>query len=813
MTGLTSNCDRDYPAGKHAASPLEFPVIPMPVALITDSSGFEWLDLVILLGLLLVIWLGGCFLFWAFPASFGKLFYWVWTHTIYRIRVVGLENLPKTGPAILVSNHVSYVDWILISAACPRVVRFIAWEGYWQNPILRFFLSLNRTIPIEGRKPTLYRLRAAFDKVKQALDQGDVVVLFPEGRLTRTGSLRPFHRGLEMLERTVKAPIVPVGLFNVWGSVFSYSRGKTLWKWPEAPPRRIGVAFGTPLPPETPVVEVRRHVQRAIAKAAKEANHWGRGPHRLFVRTAAKYPLRSCYIDPVNKRELNYGKALAGAWMLRNWLRARLGPEKIVGLWLPTSVGGALANVALTFLGKVTVNLNYTASVESIRSAIKQTGIRQVLTSKLFIRKVPLEIPYHEGAPEGDTVQIIYLEDALPQIKTWQRVLAFLQVLLLPGWFLEYVSLGLGKHKFDDLLTIIFSSGSTGEPKGIMLSHRNIASNIDSVKTAIDLNRFDRVLAVLPFFHSFGYTVLLWGPVSIGASAVYYPDPREAKIVGELCRTHRCNLMISTATFLRFYLKRCETEDFATLRLLVCGAEKLPTSLAEEFRAKFGLLPLEGYGCTELSPVASSNVPDREIKGVKQIGNKPGTVGQPLPGVAAKTVDPDTLNELPQGEEGLLMITGGNVMVGYLNRPDLTEKAIRDGWYNTGDMARIDEDGFITITGRLSRFAKIAGEMVPLEMVEEEMHAALETSDRILAVTSVPDPAKGERLIVLYVALPVPVRQLIQRTGDRNLPNLWIPKERDFFQVTELPLLGTGKLNLKLVKEMAIEVTQRSTDG
>jgi acyl-[acyl-carrier-protein]-phospholipid O-acyltransferase/long-chain-fatty-acid--[acyl-carrier-protein] ligase len=747
---------------------------------------------------------------WIWPHPVLKWWWGVVTLTFWRVRPWGLKNIPETGPAVLVSNHVSYLDWMFIFAACPRRVRILVWSGYRRNPIWRFFIAWGRAIPIDNRNPTISNVRDVFAKARTVLAEGDLVLFFAESRLTRTGFMRPFHRGLEYVAREANVPIIPVCILNAWGSVFSYAHGKIVWKWPGPFPRRVAVGFGPPLPPTTEAAVVRQHVQRVGAMLAREANYWSRPAHRTFVRVAARRPLRSCFIDPMNKRELNYGKALAGVWVLRNWLKPRLGPEPMIGLWIPTSVGGALANVACTFLGKATANLNYTASPEAIRSAIRQAGIRQVLSSKMFVRKVPFDVPSHEAAPEGDKVQIIYLEDALSQIKNWMRIVAFLQVLLLPGWFLEYVLYRLGRHKMSDLISVIFTSGSTGEPKGVMLSHHNVMSNVDSVLAAVDLNKEDRALAVLPFFHSFGYTILLWGPISIGASAVYYPDPRAAKEIGALCKEYKCNLFLSTGTFLRFYLKRCEADDFRTLRLLVCGAEKLPVSLADEFKAKFGVLPLEGYGTTELSPIASSNVPEREIYGVKQIGNRPGTVGQPLPGIAAKVVDPQSYEEVPLGQEGLILITGGNVMVGYLAKPEKTAEVIRNGWYVTGDMGHLDPDGFMTLTGRLSRFAKVGGEMVPLEKVEEELHAALNSPDRVAAVTSVPDPAKGERLIVIHLAIPdVDARKLLQKLAERNLPNLWLPKERDVFQVPELPLLGTGKLDLKRVKEMALELVKR----
>ncbi len=297
--------------------------------------------------------------------------------------------------------------------------------------------------------------------------------------------------------------------------------------------------------------------------------------------------------------------------------------------------------------------------------------------------------------------------------------------------------------------------------------------------------------------------------MQIGASAVFYPDPRQAREVGELCRVHRCTGFLGTATFLRFYLRRCQPDDFRTLRLLVCGAEKLPPALAKEFEEKFGVLPMEGYGCTELSPAVAVNVTDVEVKGIKQIRNKIGTVGHPLPGIACRIVEPDTDRPLSPGSEGMLQVKGPNVMPGYLHRPDMTAKVIKDGWYTTGDMARIDDDGFITITGRLSRFAKIAGEMVPLEKVEEDMLALLGTNDRVLAVTAIADDRRGERLIVLHLpGLTIPPHEIGKKLAERGLPNLWIPGDRDYFEVKELPVLGTGKLDLRRLKEMAQEVAR-----
>jgi acyl-[acyl-carrier-protein]-phospholipid O-acyltransferase/long-chain-fatty-acid--[acyl-carrier-protein] ligase len=380
-------------------------------------------------------------------------------------------------------------------------------------------------------------------------------------------------------------------------------------------------------------------------------------------------------------------------------------------------------------------------------------------------------------------------------------------VLLLPRVVLERWVLGLGKHQPDDLLTVVFSSGSTGDPKGVMLTHRNVAANTESVIQAIDPRPKDRLLGILPFFHSFGYTVTFWVPLQVGASVVYHADPRQSRDIGELCRKHACTIFLATPTFLRLCLRRCEPGDFATLRFLWCGAEKLPPSLAQEFQEKLQVLPMEGYGCTELSPVAVVNVPDQDLDGFRQIGNKPGTIGQPLPGVAARVVDPETFAPLPPGQEGLLLIYGANVMAGYLGREQATREVIRDGWYVTGDIAKMDEDGFLTLTDRLSRFSKIGGEMVPHQKVEDEVHAILNTTERVCVVTAVPDEGKGERLVVLHVGIEV--TQVWQQLSGKGLPNLWLPRERDFYHVPELPILGTGKVDLKRCKEIALEKAGR----
>ncbi len=727
---------------------------------------------------------------------------WLLRHTLYRLDVHGAEHIPARGPVLFVSNHVSWIDAFLVLAGQRRRVRFLMWAPYAGLPGIRWIFRLMRVIPIDGTagpRAIIQALRAA----GEALAQGEAVCIFAEGGITRTGFMLPFQRGFEQIVKRSPAPIVPICLDHVWGSIFSYRGGRILWKWPARIPYRVYVSFGAPLPATANSFEVRQAIQKLSADSAiRRATH-RRPVHRQFVRMAARHPFRPCMIDPnATKPELNYAEVLTGVKILKRRLAPLLKDDAMVGLWLPPSAGGAIANICLAFLGKTSVNLNYTATASIVQSAIKQCGIKHVITSKLFAHKVAID--------PGPGVELIYLEDFRKGISKWERIRTMLPVLLLPG-FLQERLLGLRRHAHQDIATIIFSSGSTGDPKGVMLTHANIAANCESVIQAIDPTPQDRLLGILPFFHSFGYTVTLWLPLQVGAATIYYPNPLQAREIGELSKKHRATIFLSTPTFLRSYLKRCDAKDFATVRILVCGAEKLPQNIAKEFEEKFGVLPLEGYGCTELSPVACVNIPDWQEGNQRQVGHKAGTIGQPIPGVAARIVQRDTGQALPPHEEGLLQIYGANVMKGYLGRDDLTQKKIvAGGWYQTGDLAKMDEDGFITITGREERFAKVGGEMVPLEKVEEELHTALGSSERLLVVTAVPDAKKGERLVVLHSQLPISVGELWKRINERGLPNLYVPSQRDFYEVKELPILGSGKLDIRKCREKALELAGNS---
>jgi len=337
-----------------------------------------------------------------------------------------------------------------------------------------------------------------------------------------------------------------------------------------------------------------------------------------------------------------------------------------------------------------------------------------------------------------------------------------------------------------------------------MLSHHNLISNIEAVAQIFWINRSDRIVGVLPFFHSFGFTHTLWFPLVTGAGAVYHPNPMDAKSIGELVRKYRGTLLLTTPTFCAGYTRKCSAEDFASLRYVLVGAENLREPVAQAFREKFGLSPLEGYGATEMSPVIAVNVPNHEEPANLQTGGKPGTVGHPVPGVTVDVRDPDTGERLPAGREGLLLIKGPNRMLGYLGQPEKTAEVMQNGWYVTGDIGCLDDDGFIRITDRLSRFSKIAGEMVPHVKIEEAIQSIL--GDFACAVTAVPDEQKGERLVVLHTRQDLLPPELWRRLSETDLPKLWIPKRDDLHFVESLPTLGTGKIDLRQIRTMATQL-------
>lgn len=531
-------------------------------------------------------------------------------------------------------------------------------------------------------------------------------------------------------------------------------------------------------------------IQRPLSPLPKQ---WRSLAH-AFVNQARLRPSRVALRDS-SGAELTFGQTFLKAVALSRVLARNLGDEDYVGLMLPPAVPSAVANLALAFLGKIPVNLNFTTNQEIIDSAIKQCGIRKVITSNRVLEKCPLR----PNAP------LFLLEDVPPQVRLTDKLQAALIAKAAPLSMIPKLLPGMEKRNLDSLATVIFTSGSTGDPKGVMLSQRNILSNIRQIEQQVNLHDKEVILGILPFFHSFGFTVCLWTPLALGKTVVFHPNPLDARIIGKLSETHGVTMIAGTPSFTRLYIKNCPASQFKTLTHLLLGAEKLKPETYRDIKEALGIEPMEGYGTTELSPVVSVNIPtDMTLPGgLKLHGNRAGTVGVPVPGTLIKTVDPETGEDLPKGAVGVICVKGPQVMLGYLNRPEATAEVLRDGWYCTGDLGYVDPDGFLKITDRLSRFSKIAGEMVPHMGLESAIMAVAGVDEQQVAVTSVPDPKHGERLCVLHTDLGMAPDEIRRRLIAAEVPKLWIPAVRDFIQVDEIPLTGTGKLDLRTLRELA----------
>jgi acyl-[acyl-carrier-protein]-phospholipid O-acyltransferase / long-chain-fatty-acid--[acyl-carrier-protein] ligase len=737
--------------------------------------------------------LATAYVLWLLPDSLLRLLLWLATHTLYRLDVKGRENVPARGGALLTPNHVSMADAVFLIAALDRPIRFLMFKDIYEHPFIKPFAKVLGVIPIssnQGPREMIHSLREA----AEALQNGELVCIFPEGQLTRIGQLLPFRRGMERIMKGVEAPIIPVNLDGVWGSIFSFAGGRFLWKFPRHIPYPIRVTFGTQLPPTASATDVRRAVQDLGADAFERRKEIIQTLPQSFIHTARRHLRRLAMADG-QRPKVSYFAALSGSVLLARRLGKHWEGQDTVGILLPPSVPAALVNLAAMLLGKVPVNLNYTASNEVLASCAKQCELKTVITARVFLEKVKVELP-------GET---LFVENIAKDPGGREKLGVALAAALLPWRLLMRFAGCRRRPQLDDVATIIFSSGSTGDPKGVVLTHYNVASNVEQLNQVFMLHSDDRILGVLPLFHSFGFTGTLCLPAATGIGVVFHPNPLDSRVIGALIRTFKVTMLLATPTFLNAYTRRCEPEDFGSLRFVMAGAEKLPERISQAFEDRFGIRPLEGYGCTECAPVVSVNRTDFRAAAFRQVGAKRGTIGHPLPGITVKIVDPDSLQPLGVDQPGLLLVRGPNVMRGYLHKPEKTAEVLRDGWYNTGDIAACDEDGFLRITDRLTRFSKIGGEMVPHIKVEDLLQELAGATEQTFVVTSVPDEKKGERLMVLHTLAEVPLEEVLLKLAKRELPALWRPKPDQFVHIEALPYLGTGKLDLRKAREIALQ--------
>ncbi len=711
------------------------------------------------------------------------------------IEVRSLDRLPKDGCLIIPGRLDAEQARELTASLAGRKITWLAEEMSSLQPELQSYLQLSG---LDG---------AAFSKLDESLPKvgenlgpkiaGNGVLVFVPGLATcRPGA--PCRIPTDVLSALCELglAIVPLEVSIPAETKLSIENSLKL-------PQAI-LTFGHPIPKGQASVARYREALMNCAEEAFSSREFLEGSLAVaLLEGLKKHAANHRIYDGTDDSELPFEKLLGAAIALSKEIKNAT-KKKRIGIILPPGKGGMIANLAALFANKIPVNLNFTASHQAVRSAIRQADLDRFITADPFVRKIP-DFPW---PPNRD---LLFIERILPQIKKkiikWVLLAKFLPTSLL------IKLLGIGKSKGDDEAVLLFTSGSSGEPKGVPLSHRNLLANVCQFGRQLNLPEDSKLLGCLPLFHSFGSTVTLWYPIIEGLDLVTYPTPLETKRLAELIEKHEVNLLLSTPTFLRGYMRRIEPEKLASLSIVVTGAEKLPNNLAHSFQDKFGILPMEGYGLTETSPAATVNLPlDDPEDGFPLIPSQRfASVGPPLPGLAIRITNPATDQESSIDQSGIIWMKGANIFKGYLNKPELSEGVIdENGWFKSGDVGRVDEDGFLHIEGRISRFSKIAGEMVPHESVEAAVNKALgldNETERKVAIVGIPDDKKGEAIALLSTisgpALEQEALDIRYKLMDDGIPSLWCPKK--IIPVDSIPVLASGKLDIKGCEDLIQE--------
>ena len=642
--------------------------------------------------------------------SLAKLF--------YGFRVYNMDALKTPGPVLLIPNHVSWLDWLFVGTCLDEDWKFVVSSTSAETSWLHRKIMINRrTFPIDTLSPYAVKHMAEF------LQQNGRLVLFAEGRLSRTGVLMKLFDGTGFLLHKTHAKVITCYLRNAFRLPFSPNREKKVW-FP-----RVSAHFSDVITPP-----VLRDVSTAVARDRLTA--WLRdqmllhqfqtemefGPANLInaiVSTAKIHPDKVILQDIVGR--LNYRRLLIGASLLADRFRGLLSPENMrVGVLLPNANAMPVCLLALWSLDRVPAILNYSTGAATMLLCAQVAGLKEIITSRTFTERAKLNLQ-----PLTDAgIKFIYVDDVRKTISSRQKIASFLRSRLALGKMLQC------RQQPDDTAVVLFTSGSEGAPKAVQLSQKNLLANIRQLLAVIDLQEFDRLFNALPLFHSFGLLGALM-PLVRGFFAFLYPSPLHYRVIPNFIYLTDCTVMLGTNTFLSGYARRAHPMDFRTVRYLVAGAEKLQQHTIQTWSQQFGVRPLEGYGATECSPVISVNTP---------LAFKPGTAGRLLPGMNYRLEPAEGVSE-----GGRLHVRGPNVMKGYVNAEANTKFSKLCGWYDTGDIAKVDADGFVTILGRLKRFAKISGEMVSLTAVEEALSGAFPQYGRRfqIAVITRPDSDKG----------------------------------------------------------------------
>tara|TARA_Y100001934_G_scaffold269937_1_gene354041 strand:+ start:3909 stop:6038 length:2130 start_codon:yes stop_codon:yes gene_type:complete len=695
----------------------------------------------------------------------------------FRYRAFNTEILDTPGPVLLIPNHVSWFDWLFLGVLLDDDWKFVTSattaETSWFH---RKAMINSRTFPIDTMSPYSVREMASY------LKTGGRLVLFAEGRLSRTGELMKLFDGTGFLLHKTRAKVICAHLRNAHRMPLSPNIGLKLW-FPQ-----ISVHFSDAFaPPEYENLSASK--ARAVytqwlrdhivgLRFDTEMEFGAQNVPAAVVETAQLYRKKQI-IEDINLKPLTYERFLAGANALANELAGTIAPDvERVGILLPNTCALPVSLMSMWRLGKVPAILNYSVGVTTLHTCCDIAGLKQVISSRIFLEKIKMD----PAEIETNGTELILLEDVRERIGLTDRLLALAAAKLNPGAAFRTI-------KSSDTAVVLFTSGSEGVPKGVELSHRNILANIRQMLSVLDLQDDDRFFNSLPMFHSFGLTAATLVPLVRGLYSFVYPSPLHYRVVPTAFYNTDCTVLFGTNTFINGYARKAHPYDFRNLRYLMAGAEKIQEKTSEIWAQKYGVRVLEGYGATECAPVLCTNTPMKP---------KFGSAGRMLPRVETRV---ESVPGVDRG--GRLFVKGPNVMKGYLNKDANVSFQALDGWYDTGDIVEIDDEGYVHILGRMKRFAKVSGEMVSLTAVEDALsgafpHYGLRCQ---VAVVSKPDADKGERLIVVSNEKRLStgeVREIIKSKGHSNL---WVPREVVF--VNEIPKLGTGKVNHReLVKQL-----------